>query len=142
MPKEDAQLIAPISYDDPSSLWGVLGDHLRMQLPLRDLVVKSPLTGHSVTIASLPLRFMPASAPLFKDTNHPFRWFLAFPLWWFLALPFQRFLILSLRWLLVLPFRRFLVLSLGRFLILPLQRLFTLLRFRLCRRIAFSRPPL
>ena len=77
MPKEDAQLICPISYDDPHDLWITLGAQLAVHLPLKDLVVKSPMTNHNVTIHSLPLRFMPASASLFKDTNHPFRWFLA-----------------------------------------------------------------
>ena len=28
-------------------------------------------------VEKLPLRFMPSTASLFKDTDHPFRWFLA-----------------------------------------------------------------
>jgi len=75
--KEDAQLICPISYDDPSGLWSTFGDLLSRHLPLHDVILKSPVTGSKVSIPSLPLRFMPSSANLFKDTNHPFRWFLA-----------------------------------------------------------------
>jgi len=75
--KEDEQLICPISYDDPSGLWGIFGEILSRHLPLRDVFVKSPVTGSKVCVPSLPLRFMPSSANLFKDTNHPFRWFLA-----------------------------------------------------------------
>lgn len=47
------------------------------QLPLRDVTWKSHLSSSFISINKLPLRLMPASANLFKDADHPFRWFLA-----------------------------------------------------------------
>ncbi|RYG64266.1 hypothetical protein EON64_14340, partial [archaeon] len=38
---------------------------------------KSPISSSYITINSLPLRFLPSSASLFKDTEHAFRWLLA-----------------------------------------------------------------
>ena len=75
--KEDSQLTCPVSYEDPSHMWDTVESQLHGLLPLHDVICVSPVTGQSVTISSLPLRFMPADANLFKDTNHPFRWFLA-----------------------------------------------------------------
>ena len=38
---------------------------------------RSPISNTSITIDRLPLRCVPITASLFKDTDHPFRWFLA-----------------------------------------------------------------
>lgn len=38
---------------------------------------KSPISSSYITIDRLPLRLLPSSANLFKDTDHAFRWFLA-----------------------------------------------------------------
>lgn len=75
--KEDSQMTCPLSFDDPCGVWPIVFDELSQYLPLKDVVCKSPTFGSSITIASLPIRFMPSSANLFKDTDHPFRWFLA-----------------------------------------------------------------
>lgn len=75
-----AQLICPISYHDPSGIvWSKLQQRIQERLPLRDVSWKG--TGNTSisqgTVHRLPLRFMPSTASLFKDTDHPFRWFLA-----------------------------------------------------------------
>lgn len=75
-----AQLICPISYHDPSGIvWSKLQQRIQERLPLRDVSWKG--TGSTSisqgTVHRLPLRFMPSTASLFKDTDHPFRWFLA-----------------------------------------------------------------
>lgn len=78
--KEDCQLICPISFHDPiGNLWSLLQHGITDRLPLRDVLWKSTSTISSPqsTVARLPLRFMPSTASLFKDTDHPFRWFLA-----------------------------------------------------------------
>lgn len=46
-------------------------------MPLRDVTWKNPVTSTYITISRLPLKFLPSAANLFKDTDHPFRWFLA-----------------------------------------------------------------
>lgn len=78
--KEDSQLICPISYHDPTgNIWSTLQQGILDRLPLRDVLWKSSSTISSsqAAVGSLPLRFMPSTASLFKDTDHPFRWFLA-----------------------------------------------------------------
>lgn len=78
--KEDSQLICPISYHDPSgNIWNSVQQGILDRLPLRDVLCKSTSTISSsqAAVARLPLRFMPSTASLFKDTDHPFRWFLA-----------------------------------------------------------------
>jgi len=72
-----AQLICPISYDDPDDQWKKLEPLLTERLPLRDVSWKSPISSSFVTISKLPLRFLPSSSSLFKDTDHSFRWFLS-----------------------------------------------------------------
>jgi hypothetical protein len=75
-----AQLICPISFHDPNNnVWSLLQPSIFERLPLRDISWKSTgaislSQGH---VEKLPLRFMPSTASLFKDTDHPFRWFLA-----------------------------------------------------------------
>lgn len=46
-------------------------------LPLREVTWKHPTSSVYITIPKLPLKFLPSSAALFKETDHPFRWFLA-----------------------------------------------------------------
>ena len=75
--KEDAQLLCPLSYEDPSDMWGLLEKEITSRFPLRDVSWRSPITNTSVSIERLPLRCLPITASLFKDTDHPFRWFLA-----------------------------------------------------------------
>jgi len=75
--KEDLQMTIPVSYDDAFNAWPSVLESLSSRLPLRDVVCKSPTLGSSVTIPSLPVRFMPSTAKLFVDTDHPYRWFLA-----------------------------------------------------------------
>jgi hypothetical protein len=72
-----AQLICPISYEDPDGHWSKFEGHILDRLPLRDVTWKSPISASYITINQLPLRFLPASAPLFKDTDHSYRWFLS-----------------------------------------------------------------
>lgn len=72
-----AQLICPISYEDPSNMWSVLEKELNCNFPLTNVAWKSPISSTQISIEKLPLRCMPAGASLFKDTDHPFRWFLA-----------------------------------------------------------------
>jgi hypothetical protein len=79
--KEDSQLICPISFHDPSgNIWSSMQQGILDRLPLCDVLCKSTSTislSQAVAVARLPLRFMPSTASLFKDTDHPFRWFLA-----------------------------------------------------------------
>ena len=70
-------MLCPLAYDDPSGVWPSVLEYITPSLPLRDVVCKSPTSGASISLALLPLRFMPSTANLFKDTDHPFRWFLA-----------------------------------------------------------------
>jgi hypothetical protein len=71
-----ANLICPLSYEDPSSIWPLLP--LQTDLTdLRDVTWKSPISSTYITIDKLPLRFLRSDANLFKDTDHSFRWFLA-----------------------------------------------------------------
>ena len=75
-----AQLICPVSYHDPTGLvWGILQQNILDRLPLRDVSWKSSgtISSSQTAVDNLPLRFMPSTASLFKDTDHPFRWFLA-----------------------------------------------------------------
>lgn len=72
-----AQLICPVSYEDPNEIWTKLQTILLDRLPLREVTWKSPISSSYITIDKLPLRCLPASANLFKDTDHAFRWFLA-----------------------------------------------------------------
>eukprot|EP01041_Mallomonas_annulata_P000808 gene808-1576_t len=72
-----AQLICPVGYEDPSHAWNLLEKDLANRFPLEKLVWKHPVSQVDIKIDSLPLRCMPMSANLFKDTDHPFRWFLA-----------------------------------------------------------------
>ena len=75
--KEDAQLLCPISYEDPSDMWNLLEKEITGRFPLRDVSWRSLISNTSITIDRLPLRCLPITASLFKDTDHPFRWFLA-----------------------------------------------------------------
>ena len=70
-------MICPISYDDPDGHWEKVQQHILDRLPLRDVTWKSPISSSFITIDKLPLRFLPSSANLFKDTDHSFRWFLS-----------------------------------------------------------------
>lgn len=75
--KEDAQLICPVSYEDPFEMWVKLEKEITTRFPLRDVHWRSPISNTTIVIDRLPLRSLPISASLFKDTDHPFRWFLA-----------------------------------------------------------------
>jgi len=77
MAREDLQMLVPLAYDDPFGVWPAVLEYVTPNLPLKDVVCKSPTSGTLITIPSLPIRFMPSNAGLFKDTDHPFRWFLA-----------------------------------------------------------------
>ena len=73
-----AQLICPVSFDDSAAqVWPLIENDIISALPLRDVVWKSNLSSTLVNVSKLPLRFLPSTASLFKDTDHPFRWFLA-----------------------------------------------------------------
>jgi hypothetical protein len=71
------QLICPLGYEDPSNAWTSLEKDLLPLLPLDKISFKNPLNQSDVKVDSLPLRCMQMSSNLFKDTDHPFRWFLA-----------------------------------------------------------------
>jgi hypothetical protein len=72
-------LLCPLSYEDPSSMWPLLEKDLLPKLPLRDVSIRVSSAPNALPtiIDRLPLRCLPATASLFKDTDHPFRWFLA-----------------------------------------------------------------
>ena len=72
------QLICPLAYEDPHAVWDQLNKEISPFLPLSDITWKSPqaMTAQ-VTIDKLSVRCIPSAANLFKDTDHPFRWFLA-----------------------------------------------------------------
>ena len=75
--KEDSQLVCPISFDDPSNIWHLIEKGILACTPLKDVTWKSQLSSTHITIAKLPLKFLSSNASLFKDSDHPFRWFLA-----------------------------------------------------------------
>ena len=58
-------------------MWSLLEKEIASRLPLRDVTWRSPISNSTISIDRLPLRCLPISATLFKDTDHPFRWFLA-----------------------------------------------------------------
>jgi hypothetical protein len=67
-----------VAYDDfTANAWSLIEPDILGMLPLRDVNWRSPVSSSFVSIPLLPLRFLPSSASLFKDTDHPFRWFLA-----------------------------------------------------------------
>ena len=72
-----AQLICPIGFDDPFNTWQAVQPQVTDRLPLRDVTFKNPISGNYTTIGRLPIRFLPSSASIFRETDHPFRWFLA-----------------------------------------------------------------
>lgn len=74
--KEDSQLICPIGFDDPTNIWPNIQNQILERLPLRDVTWKSPISSTYTTISKLPVRFLPSSTALFRDTDHPFKWFL------------------------------------------------------------------
>lgn len=69
--------MCPVAYEDPSNVWNLIEKDLTAKFPLRDVTWKSSISSSQITIDKLPLRCMPSTATLFKDTDHPFRWFLA-----------------------------------------------------------------
>ena len=75
--KEDAHLICPIAYSDPDNIFSLIDSELTSRIPLKNIIWKNPLSSVSTTLPSLPIRFMEAGHSLFKDIDHPFRWFLA-----------------------------------------------------------------
>ncbi len=75
--KEDAHLICPIAYSDPDNIYNLIESELTSRIPLKNIIWKNPVSSVSTTLPSLPIRFMEASHSLFKDIDHPFRWFLA-----------------------------------------------------------------
>jgi hypothetical protein len=75
--KEDSDLLCPIGFDDPMQLWQFIEKDIQDKLPLRDITCKHHITSSLITIPQLPLRFMPSTSNLFKDSDHPYRWFLA-----------------------------------------------------------------
>jgi hypothetical protein len=58
-------------------MWSVLEKDLNNYFPITNVTWKSPISSSQITIDKLPLRCLPSTANLFKDTDHPFRWFLA-----------------------------------------------------------------
>lgn len=73
-----AQLICPLAYEDPYGAWDHLNKELSPHFPLCDITWKSPQGSTiQVTCEKLSVRCIPSGANLFKDTDHPFRWFLA-----------------------------------------------------------------
>lgn len=67
-----------MAYEDPHGAWDLLNKELSPHFPLFDITWKSPQGSTiQVTIDKLSVRCIPSGANLFKDTDHPFRWFLA-----------------------------------------------------------------
>ena len=75
--REDSQLICPIAYDDPANIWNLIEKGLHTCNPLRDVTWKSQRSSSLITIAKLPIKFLPGTSSLFKDSDHPYRYFLA-----------------------------------------------------------------
>jgi len=75
--KEDSQLICPIGYDistttsssPTTSLWSLIENELTDKLPLKDVTLRNVISSTTVNITSLPLRFMPSNANLFKGID-------------------------------------------------------------------------
>ena len=75
---EDTQLICSLSIEDPYNIWkSQIESTTSDKLPLQNITIKNPRSNVFITISKFPIRFIPSSSSLFKDTNHPFRWFLA-----------------------------------------------------------------
>lgn len=70
-------MICPVAYEDGSKVWPLIEPLLVDRLPLREVTWRSPLSAAVVTVEKLPLRFLPATAKLFNETDHPYRRFLA-----------------------------------------------------------------
>jgi len=71
------QLICPISYEDKDGIWLKIDKFICDRLPLRDISLKNPTSLTYINIEKLPIRFLPSTAKLFNETNHPYRRFLA-----------------------------------------------------------------
>ena len=71
------QLICPISYEDKDSIWLNIEKFICDRLPLKDISLKNPTSLTYINIEKLPIRFLPSTAKLFNETNHPYRRFLA-----------------------------------------------------------------
>ena len=77
MTGEDRKLICPISYDDPFNIWSLIEGGIVSCSPLRDVTWRSQFSSSMITIANLPIKFLPSNSSLFNNADHPFRWFLA-----------------------------------------------------------------
>jgi hypothetical protein len=62
-----AQLICPISYEDPGNLFNTyVSKDVTERMPLKDVHWRNPINSTHIHIPSLPLRFMESGAKLFK----------------------------------------------------------------------------
>ena len=60
--KEDSQLVCPVSYEDPASIWAKLEKDIQKRLPLRNVTWKNNVSSSYVVIDKLPLRFLLSTA--------------------------------------------------------------------------------
>jgi hypothetical protein len=58
-------------------MWPAIQKFICDRLPLKDVTWRSNISLSFVNIEKLPLRFLPANAKLFNETQHPYRRFLA-----------------------------------------------------------------
>jgi hypothetical protein len=70
-------LVCPIGYEDKNDMWPAIQKFICDRLPLKDVTWRSNISLSFVNIEKLPLRFLPANAKLFNETQHPYRRFLA-----------------------------------------------------------------
>ena len=77
MTKEDKQLCCSVSYHEiGTATWSLLKKPLFEQLPLHNVSWVSPSSAAAL-VQKLDIRFTRDSPELFRDSDHPFRWFMA-----------------------------------------------------------------
>ncbi len=76
-PSISAALICPVSYEDPFEVWPRIQTDILDRLPLDSVQYRNPISSTVTTIGKLPIRFLSSSNSIFKDSEHPFRWFLS-----------------------------------------------------------------
>ena len=69
--REDVQLVCGVAFADPEGLWAEGAP----ALPPVDLRLRVGGLVHGAQ--TVPLRLLPASSGLFRDSDHSLRWFLA-----------------------------------------------------------------
>ena len=79
MTKEDKQLCCSVSYHEigTGTSWSLIKKPMMEQLPLQNVSWTSPSSTETMSVQKLDIRFTRDSPELFRDSDHPFRWFIA-----------------------------------------------------------------